>query len=359
MHAPDCFYIYGYCDAQYQGPKEGLGMLPTTVINAVEVRQFDITIYKQAEITKAKLVSDFNEDTIHKDFPKALKIPVKTKPGIYFPAPVFDNVTFVRDNIIEAYFINPTLNGITKKDDYTYGSISGWGYFKVGKELPPIVEPPLVENSNYKATVTIGTSKPTAKPIRIPLPPSISFNKSIFPGCLGPLFLICLLSLFMFQVCNNNLNFKNNTNLKDENPLKDTLSQRGKFVEGDKIIIPPDDGKIGSDSIKINDKNIPVPVTKDYLLLVYDFDKKDDDQISLSYNGQLLLDHSIVNFEPKIIRIKQIRKGDNYLHIVSTSQGKAGICTPRLTLIKNGNILYNKTIGCRNGIINRLTLKFI
>jgi hypothetical protein len=358
MHAPDCFYIYGYCNALYQGPKENLGTIPTNALHATEVRQFDITIYNEAAIRNAKVVDKFDEETIKRDYPQAHKVPVKTSTGIYFQEPVFENVAFVRDAITEAYFIKPILNGVTKKEDHTYGKISGWGYFKIGKELPPIVETPIIKTDNEITPKKEYILKPPSNPIQTEIPTPILSYKSIFPGCLWPLLLAFIFGLFLFQMCTNLTNIKNNTNLKDKNLLKDSLTNRNKLVEGDQIIINPDDNKIGADSIKINGKRIPVPVNNKYQLLVYDFDKEDGDQISLSYNGQQVLDHSIVNFVTKIITINKWRKGDNYLHIISTSDGTQGICTPRVTLIKNGNILYNKTVGCKVGIVKRLTLKF-
>ena len=189
MNAPPHFWVYGKCTALYRGPRNDNFKKPIVLgANPVKIRLYDVVIYEEAYIKDTKVVDDFYaKEMVSSDSLYHIKFDCNA--AISFPDKVFDDVSFIRDSISEAYFENPKLTETSKKGRNTYGTINGWGYFKVGNprslKKAEVVKPDVL-TSVRKDIDVMGVESPEIKPI-VP-------NNEM--GCL-PLVCAVLLSLLL------------------------------------------------------------------------------------------------------------------------------------------------------------------
>lgn len=416
MKAPESFCVYGYCTAMYSGPRDRAPLkLVSLSSNPVKIRYYDIVVYENAVITDTVVIDNFTKDDLLKDKPDLYAVSFTTQPSIHFKEKVFDDVSFIRDTVTEAYFVNPALTIINKIEDHTYGTISGWGYFKIGivqrkvvekakvdihKHDPnapepkpePLPEPPVTTPSNSGCLPMLGAGLLSllfplfglpffASLIAFPLlwlflwflfrrsSSLTGFNQSFSTnsmmlskvGCLWPAILSLLFSIFFLKVCNNLTNSQQRTSVIKEEQDRDRKIRQQKVLEqGEVVEITPQNGnqnKLNSvpDSIIVLGKKVPVPYSENFQLLVYDYDKVDDDALSIAFNGESIIYPTSLQAKPIALDIDQMRSGNNYLDLEATSNGLSGVCTPRLVLTLKGKVLFNKTVGCQVGNLKRLT----
>jgi hypothetical protein len=402
--------------------------------------------------------------------------------AIYFKEIVFDNVSFIREQITESFFIDPVISETVKKgkNDFTYGTIEGWGYFKIGvekkkrAEIKPVtkieseIEPAFTvsitgsdpthyhesngsiyaetswgtrpysfsidDGKNYQSSKTFsglpnGNYVIQAKDANgnVALSNTFSLNKKSNAGCLPTLFSgssmllmplfgiswfwgipIFLLLFFLFQFLfkrvscltrtdsyltanTNGLRksgciwpgiliflyfalltkfctqiFDDKTQAKVTNIEKDDSQilnnsnneDNTRFIqESETIILNPEaDSTINStpDSISINNKMIPIRYSKDFRLVVYDYEEEDEDAIKLRLNGKEILINLLVKNQHKEIKLTEFKSGQNYIDIIPTSNGLYGDCTPKVLLTYKGKILFEETIISNINTISRL-----
>jgi hypothetical protein len=136
MKAPSEFCVYGFATALYTGPREkNLLQRFTANTTAAKIKYYQIEVYEDAEIREAEVIPDFNKENLPLSADDLFLVRFTTEPEIHFKETVFDQINFIRDAITEAYFVNPEITIITKKNDHTYGTIRGWGYFRIGKPV--------------------------------------------------------------------------------------------------------------------------------------------------------------------------------------------------------------------------------
>lgn len=418
MKAPESFCVYGYCTAMYSGPRDRAPLkLVSLSSNPVKIRYYDIVVYENAVITDTVVIDNFTKDDLLKDKPDLYAVSFTTQPSIHFKEKVFDDVSFIRDTVTEAYFVNPALTIINKIEDHTYGTISGWGYFKIGivqtKQIvkqkvdtkkpilidpiitEPLPEPPVTTASNSGCLPILGAGLLSllfplfglpffASLIAFPLlllllwflfrrsSSLTGFNQSFSTnsmmlskvGCLWPAILSLLFSIFFLKVCNNLTNSQQRTSVIKEEQDRDRKIRQQKVLEQGEVveIIPQNDNqnqsKSVSDSIIVLGRKVPVPYSENFQLLVYDYDKVDDDALSIAFNGESIIYPTSLLAKPIALDIDQMRSGNNYLDLEATSNGLSGVCTPRLVLTLKGKVLFNKTVGCQVGNLKRLTFSY-
>jgi hypothetical protein len=418
MKAPESFCVYGYCTALYSGPRDRAPLkLVSLSSNPVKIRYYDIVVYENAAITDTVVIDNFTKDDLLKDKPDLYAVSFTTQPSIHFKEKVFDDVSFIRDTITEAYFVNPALTIINKLEDHTYGTISGWGYFKIGivqtKHIvklkvdtkkpitidpivpEPLPEPPVTSASNSGCLPMLGAGLLSllfplfglplfASLIAFPLlllllwflfkrsSSLTGFNQSFSTnsmmlskvGCLWPATLSLLFSIFFLKVCNNLTNSQQRTSVIKEEQDRDRKIRQQKVLEQGEVveIIPQNDNQNQSnsvlDSIIVLGKKVPIPYSENFQLLVYDYDKVDDDALSIAFNGESIIYPTSLKAKPIPLDINQMRSGNNYLDLEATSNGLSGVCTPRLVLTLKGKVLFNKTVGCQVGNLKRLTFSY-
>lgn len=168
MKAPDSFYIYGFCKGLYNGPRNKLSLnKPVLESNPIKIRFYELSIYTSVDITQAQVILDFDKESLLQKHPNAYAIKFSCEAGIYFNESVFEDVKFIREQITESFFIDPKISDVVKKgkNEFTYGSIEGWGYFKIGfekkkrKEVKPITKTTSIVEHDF--TVNISGSDPT------------------------------------------------------------------------------------------------------------------------------------------------------------------------------------------------------
>ncbi len=418
MKAPESFCVYGYCTAMYNGPRDRAPLkLVSLSSNPIKIRYYDVVVYENAKITDTIVVDDFTKDELLKAQPDLYAVSFTTQLSIHFKEKVFDDVSFLRDTVTEAYFVNPALTIINKLEDHTYGTISGWGYFKIGivqtklivkpkvDTKKPILIDPIIADPLPEPPVTTATNKGClpilgagflsllfslfglpffASLIAFPLiwlllwllfrrsSSLTGFNQSFSTnsmmlskvGCLWPAILSLLFSIFFLKVCNNLTNSQQRTSVIKEEQNRDRKIRQQKVLEQGEVVdvMPQNDNQnqlnSAPDSIIVLGKKVPVSFSENFQLLVYDYDQVDDDVLSIAFNGEPIINPTLLVAKPMALDINKMRSGNNYLDLEATSNGLSGVCTPRLVLTLKGKVLFNKTVGCKVGNLKRLTFSY-
>lgn len=365
MQAPSEFCIYGFATALYTGPREkNLLQRITENTHAVKIKYYQIEVYEDAEIRESEVIPPF--DCNHLPISKDELFPVKftTEPEIHFKETVFDQINFIRDKVTAAYFVDPEITIITKKNEHTYGTIRGWGYFKIGNPVSVITSTSKVDTAKNTVVQTNAPSTTTNGINVVEVTPVIQSHQSI--GCLpfvGSGLAIIFFLMMMGFVCNKckfsgitQTIVQNETkSVKNTNKLKPT-------VLGERVVIPAIANaeeeelkhRFKPDSILVNFRKVPVPVSDRFQLLMYDYGRFDQDEVTLQFNDEIIEAHTVVPELPKLYNLSTLQPGNNYLNLKPTSDGSVGTCTPYFVLIRNGKIYFEKSFDCSTGDVKQI-----
>jgi hypothetical protein len=355
----DSFFAYGHVIALFRGPEQIDNQVVTHISNnkrTNSIRVFDIILYKDINISDAKVVPNELWDTTLVEMKKStyFHATLEDQLAIQFDKVYFNNVDFLRTNVYrpECYIKNPVFNYSLVKDGFAYGEIAGELYFKVGdpkpvsiKKNPTAVTKPVVETAT---TTEVISSQPVQPGIgclglvmswfsfswALAFLPGL-YTKADIPllqraGCLWPIFRmlgLLFLMLFLFKGClNYSSNVWNIANIEALNNDKklDIPTGKEKIEQSDKLA--------KSQKNKFSDTTFVVP-PGNYKLVFFDSNRQDGDRIRLSINGRDLEESvEVLNAKQEVI-LKNMRYGKNIIDFEALSNGKYGICTAEVYLV--------------------------
>jgi len=353
----DSFFAYGYVIALFRGPEHIDNQVLTRISTnkrTNSIRVFDIILYKDINITNARVIpnEDWESKLVEMKKSTYFHATLEDQLAIQFDKVYFNNVDFLRTNVYrpECYIKNPIFNYSLVKDGFAYGEIAGELYFKVGDPKPVIIKKtPIVDP---KPITEIKSEVISSSPVQpgigclglvmswfsfswaLPFLPGL-YTKADIPllqrsGCLWPILRmmgLLFLLLFLFKGClSYSSNVWNNANkdaLKNDKKL-DIPTGKEKIEQSDKLA--------KSQKNKYSDTTFVVP-PGNYKLVFFDSNRQDGDKIRLSINGRDLEESvEVLNAKQEVV-LKNMRYGKNIIDFEALSNGKYGICTAEVYLV--------------------------
>lgn len=355
----DSFFAYGHVIALFRGPEHIDNQVLTRISTnkrTNSIRVFDIILYKDINITNARVIpnEDWESKLVEMKKSTYFHATLEDQLAIQFNKVYFNNVDFLRTSVYrsECYIKNPVFNYSLVKDGFAYGEIAGELYFKVGDPKPVSIKknPTAVTKSVVEATTT--TEVVSSEPVQPGIGClglvmswfSFSWALAFLPGlytkadisllqragCLWPIFRMLglfFLMLFLFNSClNYSSNVWNIANIEALNNDKklDIPTGKEKIEQSDKLA--------KSQKNKFSDTTFVVP-PGNYKLVFFDSNRQDGDRIRLSINGRDLEESvEVLNAKQEVI-LKNMRYGKNIIDFEALSNGKYGICTAEVYLV--------------------------
>jgi len=372
--ADDSFFARGQVIALFRGPEYIDSQVITNISKnkrANSIRVFDIILYKDINISNAKVIPN---DLWESELLEMKKSPyfnaiLEDQLAIHFDKIYFKNVDFLRTTVYqpECFIKNPVFNYSLVKDGFAYGEITGELYFKVGDPEPvaikknlAIAPKPVTENKTQdissspvsKSNTELKTQAVSSLPVQpgigclgflmswfsfswaLPFLPGL-YTKADIPalqraGCFWPILRILgllLLLLFLFKGC---LNYSSNV---WDSSKKDALKNDKKLdIPTGKETIEQSDKLPKTQKNKFSDTTFVVP-PGNYKLVFFDSNRQDGDKIRLSLNGRDLLESVEILNAKQEVSLRNMQYGKNIIDFEALSNGRLGICTAEVYLV--------------------------
>jgi hypothetical protein len=369
--ADDSFFAYGHVIALFRGPEYIDSQVITNISKnkrANSIRVFDIILYKDINISNAKVIPN---DLWESELFEMKKSPyfhaiLEDQLAIHFDKVYFNNVDFLRTTVYqpECFIKNPVFNYSLVKDGFAYGEITGELYFKVGDSKPVAINknltiaPKPITETEIQVT-ELETQAISSLPVQpgigclgflmswfsfswaLPFLPGL-YTKADIPalqraGCLWPILRmlgLLLLMLFLFKGC---LNYSSNVwNSSKEDAFK---NDKKLDIPTGKETIEQSDKLPKTQKNKFSDTTFFVP-PGNYKLVFFDSEVEDGDKIRLSLNGRDLLESVEILNAKQEVSLKNMQYGKNIIDFEALSNGRLGFCTAVVYLVNidNGQI---------------------
>lgn len=223
----------------------------------------------------------------------------------YSPA---ENERAAREKLNYVIIKDAKLTGVTKRNNLTYGTLSGTLSAFIGELPKPVQEEKIISDAKTE-TGTPFTAQPpvgnvsNAGGVTPPIPGGGCLPK--IPGLLWLPLLLLLLGLLSLMGCPD---FR--CNLPD--------------LDLDKVL---------PDTTEVNPTDTLRSDSKEIVLSMYDWSVEDGDVVRITFNGQTIADSVLITRKPVSFKIQNTKNGVNILEVYGIDQGTVGPASPYVEIL--------------------------
>jgi hypothetical protein len=358
------FIAKGHCKALFRGP-ENLNKNEVNPIKAklqkTIIRVFDIHLYDQIEITEVILIENWEQELSNcSDLPQ-FEVKIEKEAIVRFSKIEWENVDFIRTEIVRGILINPQIIYAYQESGYTFGEIEGELIFevynpKVMPQLMPLKTAEVIDSSVGHTAVEASYGE-GLKPLARLLPDNLANTDASLwrnTGCIWPIlrfFALLLLAFLLFKGCSH---FSSTVWDRDkENRIKNDSTLQ--IPDGDEKVLKDGKKKFIIDS----DTTLVIPPGF-YKLFIRDHGSKvDHDRVNILLNGQVYKRNMEIYRKPTEIPLTNLKYGENFVDFAVMNQGDSGNCTAEIIFVNTIDSTFTAKIKINNVLNHISRLKLI